>query len=78
MTACASTREPDPILWASGIGSDLMKPIVAPMVGGMITSTILGTSFGHVGAERITISHRSQTAIFGLPFLPELQYNNND
>jgi Cu(I)/Ag(I) efflux system membrane protein CusA/SilA len=29
-----------PILWASGIGSDVMKPIAAPMVGGMITSTI--------------------------------------
>ncbi|HJT69006.1 MAG TPA: hypothetical protein VJ731_02330 [Terriglobales bacterium] len=28
-----------PILWASGIGSDVMKPIAAPMVGGMITST---------------------------------------
>jgi hypothetical protein len=25
---------------ASGIGSDVMKPIAAPMVGGMITSTI--------------------------------------
>jgi Cu(I)/Ag(I) efflux system membrane protein CusA/SilA len=29
-----------PILWVSGIGSDVMKPIAAPMVGGMITSTI--------------------------------------
>jgi Cu(I)/Ag(I) efflux system membrane protein CusA/SilA len=29
-----------PILWASGIGSDVMKPIAAPMVGGMIMSTI--------------------------------------
>jgi cellobiose-specific phosphotransferase system component IIC len=29
-----------PILWASGIGSNVMKPIAAPMVGGMITSTI--------------------------------------
>jgi len=29
-----------PILWESGIGSDVMKPIAAPLVGGMITSTI--------------------------------------
>ncbi|MDE3169789.1 MAG: efflux RND transporter permease subunit [Acidobacteriota bacterium] len=29
-----------PILWASGVGSDIMKPIAAPIVGGMITSTI--------------------------------------
>jgi Cu(I)/Ag(I) efflux system membrane protein CusA/SilA len=29
-----------PILWETGIGSDVMKPIAAPMVGGMVTSTI--------------------------------------
>jgi Cu(I)/Ag(I) efflux system membrane protein CusA/SilA len=29
-----------PILWESGIGSDVMKPIAAPLVGGMITSTV--------------------------------------
>jgi Cu(I)/Ag(I) efflux system membrane protein CusA/SilA len=29
-----------PILRESGIGSDVMKPIAAPIVGGMITSTI--------------------------------------
>jgi Cu(I)/Ag(I) efflux system membrane protein CusA/SilA len=29
-----------PILWESGVGSDVMKPIAAPIVGGMITSTI--------------------------------------
>jgi Cu(I)/Ag(I) efflux system membrane protein CusA/SilA len=29
-----------PILWESGIGSDVMKPITAPIVGGMIASTI--------------------------------------
>jgi Cu(I)/Ag(I) efflux system membrane protein CusA/SilA len=29
-----------PILWEGGIGSDVMKPIAAPLVGGMITSTI--------------------------------------
>jgi hypothetical protein len=29
-----------PILWKSGIGSDVMKPIAAPIVGGLITSTV--------------------------------------
>lgn len=29
-----------PILWSSGVGSDTMKPIAAPIVGGMITSTV--------------------------------------
>jgi Cu(I)/Ag(I) efflux system membrane protein CusA/SilA len=29
-----------PILWSTGVGSDLMKPIAAPIVGGMVTSTI--------------------------------------
>jgi Cu(I)/Ag(I) efflux system membrane protein CusA/SilA len=29
-----------PVLWSSGVGSDLMKPIAAPIVGGMVTSTI--------------------------------------
>ncbi len=29
-----------PILWSSGIGSDVMRPIATPIVGGMVTSTI--------------------------------------
>jgi copper/silver efflux system protein len=29
-----------PILWEGGIGAAVMKPIAAPIVGGMITSTI--------------------------------------
>jgi len=40
MTVCAVLASLVPILWASGIGSDVMKPIAAPIVGGMITSTI--------------------------------------
>ena len=40
MTVCAVLASLIPILWAKGIGSDVMKPIAAPMVGGMITSTI--------------------------------------
>jgi Cu(I)/Ag(I) efflux system membrane protein CusA/SilA len=30
-----------PILWSAGIGADVMKRIAAPMVGGMITATLL-------------------------------------
>src|SRR4051812_2762455 len=40
MTVTAVLASLVPILWESGIGSDVMKPIAAPIVGGMITSTI--------------------------------------
>lgn len=30
-----------PIMWGTGTGSEVMKKIAAPMVGGMVTSTIL-------------------------------------
>jgi Cu(I)/Ag(I) efflux system membrane protein CusA/SilA len=40
MTVCAVLASLIPILFESGIGSDVMKPIAAPIVGGMITSTI--------------------------------------
>jgi Cu(I)/Ag(I) efflux system membrane protein CusA/SilA len=29
-----------PIMWSSGVGTDVMKPIAAPILGGMVTSTI--------------------------------------
>jgi len=40
MTVVAVLASLVPILWESGVGSDVMKPIAAPIVGGMITSTI--------------------------------------
>jgi len=40
MTVAAVLASLSPILWESGVGSDVMKPIAAPIVGGMITSTI--------------------------------------
>lgn len=40
MTVLAVLASLAPILWESGVGSDVMKPIAAPIVGGMITSTI--------------------------------------
>lgn len=29
-----------PIMWSSGVGADVMKPIAAPIIGGLVTSTI--------------------------------------
>jgi Cu(I)/Ag(I) efflux system membrane protein CusA/SilA len=29
-----------PILWSTGVGSHIMKPIASPIIGGMVTSTI--------------------------------------
>jgi Cu(I)/Ag(I) efflux system membrane protein CusA/SilA len=40
MTVTAVLASLVPILWETGVGSDVMKPIAAPIVGGMITSTI--------------------------------------
>lgn len=41
MTATAVIAGLLPILWGSGTGSEVMKRIAAPMVGGMITTTVL-------------------------------------
>jgi len=38
MTVCVSLFALIPILWSSGVGSDVMKPIVLPMIGGVLTS----------------------------------------
>ena len=40
MTVCVVLASLIPILWETGVGSDVMKPIAAPIVGGMITSTV--------------------------------------
>lgn len=40
MTVSVSLFALVPILWSTGVGSDVMKPIVLPMVGGVITSAI--------------------------------------
>jgi Cu(I)/Ag(I) efflux system membrane protein CusA/SilA len=40
MTVCAVLASLVPILWETGTGSDVMKPIATPIVGGMITSSI--------------------------------------
>lgn len=38
MTVCVSLFALIPILWSTGVGSDVMKPIVLPMIGGVLTS----------------------------------------
>jgi len=40
MTVSVSLFALIPILWSSGVGSDVMKPIVLPMVGGVLTSAV--------------------------------------
>jgi Cu(I)/Ag(I) efflux system membrane protein CusA/SilA len=40
MTVAAATLSLVPIFWSTGTGSEVMRPIAAPIVGGMVTSTI--------------------------------------
>jgi Cu(I)/Ag(I) efflux system membrane protein CusA/SilA len=40
MTVSAATLSLVPIFWSTGTGSEVMRPIATPIVGGMITSTI--------------------------------------
>jgi Cu(I)/Ag(I) efflux system membrane protein CusA/SilA len=39
MTVCVSLFGLTPVLWSSGVGSDIMLPIVLPMIGGVLTSS---------------------------------------
>jgi len=41
MTACVIIAGLTPILWSHGTGADVMKRIAAPMVGGVMTSTVM-------------------------------------
>ena len=41
MTVIATTAGLLPIMWSHGSGADVMKRIAAPMIGGMVTTTIL-------------------------------------
>jgi Cu(I)/Ag(I) efflux system membrane protein CusA/SilA len=41
MTVAAAFIGLTPIMWSAGTGADMMKRVVAPMVGGLITSFIL-------------------------------------
>lgn len=39
MTVCVALFGLVPVLWSSGVGSDVMQPIVLPMIGGVLTSS---------------------------------------
>jgi Cu(I)/Ag(I) efflux system membrane protein CusA/SilA len=39
MTVCVSLFGLIPVLWATGVGVDVMQPIVLPMIGGVLTSS---------------------------------------
>ena len=41
MTACVIIAGLAPILWSHGAGADVMKRIATPMIGGVITSTVM-------------------------------------
>jgi len=41
MTAIAITAGLVPILWSTGAGSEVMQRIAVPMIGGMVSSTVL-------------------------------------
>ncbi|MCB1609031.1 MAG: efflux RND transporter permease subunit, partial [Xanthomonadales bacterium] len=41
MTVTAITAGLLPIMWGSGTGSEVMRRIATPMVGGMVSSTLL-------------------------------------
>jgi len=41
MTASVIIAGLIPIMWSTGTGSDVMKRIAAPMVGGVVTSVIM-------------------------------------
>jgi Cu(I)/Ag(I) efflux system membrane protein CusA/SilA len=41
MTVMAAMFGLVPIMWSMGTGSDVMKRIAAPMIGGLVTSFIL-------------------------------------
>ena len=40
MTVSVSLFGLIPVLWATGVGTDVMLPIVLPMIGGVFTSSI--------------------------------------
>lgn len=39
MTVCVALFGLIPVLWSTGVGTDVMKPIVLPMIGGVLTSS---------------------------------------
>jgi Cu(I)/Ag(I) efflux system membrane protein CusA/SilA len=40
MTVVTSMVGLIPVMWATGAGADVMKPLTAPMIGGLLTSAV--------------------------------------
>jgi hypothetical protein len=60
MTVIAIMAGLVPILWSHGTGSEVMQRIAVPMIGGMVSSTVL-TDAAH-GSERARLD-----ALMGSP-----------
>jgi copper/silver efflux system protein len=61
-----------PIMWATGTGAEVMRRIAAPMVGGMVSSTILTlvvipAIYMIVKARQV---RRAETGTIAAPCLP--------
>jgi copper/silver efflux system protein len=61
-----------PIMWATGTGAEVMRRIAAPMVGGMVSSTILTlvvipAIYMIVKARQV---RRTETGTIAAPCLP--------
>jgi Cu(I)/Ag(I) efflux system membrane protein CusA/SilA len=57
MTVCAIIFGLLPIMWSAGAGASVMKRVAAPMIGGMVTSTLLTLLVLPI-AYRLTIGRR--------------------
>ena len=83
MTVLAGIGSLGPLLWESGISSDVMKPTATPIVGGMLTSTVAvmllvpilsamlkGRSVALCGCPLTRNSARTSAVIFASPAHP--------
>lgn len=73
MTACVIIAGLAPILWSHGAGADVMKRIATPMVGGVVTSTLLELlvypAIYYLWRSR-AINRQNQPPEPGLPAIP--------
>ena len=73
MTACVIIAGLAPILWSHGAGADVMKRIATPMVGGVVTSTLMELlvypAIYYLWRSR-AIHHQNQPPEPGLPTIP--------
>ena len=72
MTVVAIMAGLVPILWSTGTGSEVMRRIAAPMVGGMVSSTVLTllvipALYALVKGWRLPLGRSAQVVPAGLP-----------